>query len=406
MACAGGGRSTVARPMATPASPSGPPWAAPLVALALFAITAAVNLQYPLYAAYMDAAGFGFALRTAGFAVYVLGVVPVMACCGGASDAIGRTIPLCVGLLAAGLSVVVMMVFPCAQALFAARLLQGVAVALCFGAGTACLAEQLGDARRAAWWAALTTSLGFGGGALLTGLVAVPGDLQPPSYPLVLGLVVCAGITLLLVPRRPPATPGASWLRLPFHPAGTLPYTAGIGIAWSVSGIVVALAPHLLRHTGHASWAGFGLFALCGAGAAVQVLPRVQPRSPVHGVVAGAACSAAAYLLLLAGACLDRPLLVVAAAGVAGASGFGFMYLAGLTAVTVAGGQRRAAAVSGFLLWAYVGFGGPCIAVGAVADRLDLPTALLAMGVPLLAALGWIAWRITRPAAPPDASAA
>lgn len=379
-----------------PSPPSGPRWAIPAVALTLFAITAAVNLQYPLYAAYMDAAGYGFGMRTAGFAVYVLGVVPVMAWCGGASDAVGRKVPLLAALAAAGASVAVMMAFPTAHALFAARLLQGVAVALCFGAGTACLAEWFGDARRAAWWAALTTSLGFGGGALLTSMLARPGDLHPFSYPLVLSLVAVAIGGLLALPSRPVATPGASWLRLPCYPPGTVPFTIGIGIAWSVSGIILALAPHLLRGDGHAAWAGIGLFALCGAGAAVQAVPGVQPRSPGRGVAIGALCSGLAFALLVCGAALHQPVLVVLSAGVAGASGFGFMYLAGLTAVTVAGGQRRSAAVSGFLLSAYIGFGGPCILVGLLADRLDMLVALTAAGAPLLIALAWVSWRVIR----------
>lgn len=373
-----------------------PRWAIAVVGLALFAITASVNLQYPLYAAYMDAAGYGFGMRTAGFAVYVLGVVPVMAWCGGASDAIGRKIPLLAALAAAGTSAAVMMAFPTAQALFAARLLQGIAVALCFGAGTACLAEWFGDARRAAWWAALTTSLGFGGGALLTSLLVRPGDLHPSSFPLVLVLVAAAAGGLLVLPARPVATPGASWLRLPSYPPGTVPFTIGIGISWAVSGIILALAPHLLRGDGHAAWAGLGLFALCGAGAAVQAVPGVQPRSPAHGVAVGALCSAVAFVLLMIGAVLHQPQLVVLSAGIAGASGFGFMYLAGLTAVAVAGGQRRSAAVSGFLLSAYLGFGGPCILVGLLADRIDLLMALTATGVPLLIALGWVAWRVAR----------
>ena len=376
--------------------PTGPRWAIPVVALALFAITASVNLQYPLYAAYMDAAGYGFGMRTAGFAVYVLGVVPVMAWCGGASDAIGRKIPLLAALAAAGASAMVMMAYPTAHALFAARLLQGVAVALCFGAGTACLAEWFGDARRAAWWAALTTSLGFGGGALLTSLLASPGDLHPISYPAVLVLVAVAACGLLALPAKPIATPGASWLRLPCYPAGTVPFTIGIGVSWSVSGIILALAPHLLRGDGHAAWAGIGLFALCGAGAAVQAVPGMQPRSPARGVAVGALCSAAAFILLALGAMLHQPLLVVLSAGIAGASGFGFMYLAGLTAVAVAGGQRRSAAVSGFLLSAYIGFGGPCILVGLLADLVDLRIALAAAGAPLLIALGWVVRRVAR----------
>ncbi len=386
--------------MDLPLPSDGPRWAIPVVALALFAITASVNLQYPLYAAYMDAAGFGFGMRTAGFAVYVLGVVPVMAWCGGASDAIGRRIPLFAALAAAGASVATMMAFPTAHALFAARLLQGVAVALCFGAGTACLAEWFGDARRAAWWAALITSLGFGGGALLTSLLARPGDLHPGSYPLVLTLVAAAAAGLLALPSKPIATPGASWLRLPCYPPGTLPFTIGIGIAWSVSGIILALAPHLLRGDGHAAWAGLGLFALCGAGAAVQAVPGVQPRSPARGVALGSLCSALALGLLALGILLHAPALVVLSAGIAGASGFGFMYLAGLTAVAVAGGQRRSAAVSGFLLSAYIGFGGPCIAVGLLADKVDLLLALGVLGMPLLVALVWVAWRVAhRPVA-------
>jgi hypothetical protein len=102
------------------------------------------------------------------------------------------------------------------------------------------------------------------------------------------------------------------------------------------------------------------------------------------GMVFGAGCSTSALVLFDLGVRLGNSWLLLAGCAAAGAAGFGFMYLAGLTAVNAAAGDRRAAAVSGYLLGSYVGFGGPCLLVGYLCDWIGEATAL-AWGVGVVA---------------------
>jgi len=162
-------------------------WHALAVVLALFAVATAVNLQLPLYAAYGEAAGYGQGLRAVAFASYVVGLIPILAFLGGLSDVLGRKTAVQAGLAMAIAATVLMQVQPTVQALMVARVLQGASVAVAASACTAYLAELLPSARAAAQAAsatALTTAVGFGGGALATSLCrSLPGGqgLQPPS---------------------------------------------------------------------------------------------------------------------------------------------------------------------------------------------------------------------------------
>lgn len=60
------------------------------LAFALLVITAGVNLQAPLYAAYARLDGLGVMATTIAFSFYVAGVLPILLALGGLSDRIGR----------------------------------------------------------------------------------------------------------------------------------------------------------------------------------------------------------------------------------------------------------------------------------------------------------------------------
>lgn len=70
-----------------------------LLALALFAVTFAVNLQAPLYDAYAAESGVGVTAVAVAFAAYVGGLMPTLLLLGGLSDRIGRRIPIAAALL-------------------------------------------------------------------------------------------------------------------------------------------------------------------------------------------------------------------------------------------------------------------------------------------------------------------
>lgn len=148
-------------------------------------------------------------------------------------------------------------------------------------------------------------------------------------------------------------------------------------MSWAVSGIILAQSPAAFAAAGMPTGSGIGVFVLCGTGALIQLIPRLRPLNPRVGMLFGACCSTFALGLFAAGVQWSSSTLLLIACAAAGAAGFGFMFLAGLTAVNAAAGERPAAAVSGYLLWSYVGFGVPCLLLGWLADLCGEATALI-----------------------------
>jgi MFS family permease len=356
-----------------------------VVVLSILAVGSSVNLQMPLFPQYAATADFGNTGRALLFAAYILGLVPTLAFAGGASDVLGRRPVLLAAITASSLATLAIILWPTVHVLLGARLFHGMAVALGLGSATAWLTERLGDPKRAAWWSSVVTATAFGGGGLITTVVIAlfGGGLTPWSYHLGLALLVVVGILILRVPGGISGT-GGRWLRLPAFPPGTRLFTLGSCLSWSVSGIILAQGPAAMATVGLPTGAGIGVFVLCGTGALVQLIPRLRPTAPRVGMLVGACCSTAGLVLFDLGVRTGSPALLLAGYASAGAAGFGFMYLAGLTAVNAAAGDRRAAAVSGFLLGSYTGFGVPCMILALFADRIGEVTAL-SWGVALVA---------------------
>jgi len=378
-----------------------------IVGAALFLITAAVNLEVPLYGVYAAGAGFGAGLTAVVFAAYIAALVPTLIVLGGISDRVGRKPILLVGLGCAILATALMIFAPSVTALFLARVLQGVGVGLSIGAGTAFLAELLGgteSAARAASLAAVTTSLGFGSGALLTsaGLATVP-TVPPISYVLVAALALGCFVAVSALRVRGRATVTGALLRLPYFPAGAWGYGVAIAVAWAVTGLVIAVVPGQLARYGLGVWSGPTLFLVNATGALMQ--PFARRLAPGAALRVGFVLLPLGYGLLVLGAWRGVLPGILAGAMLAGAACYGFTYLGGLSAVSMAGGVERARAVSGYFLCAYLGLGLPSIAVGFLADRVGIVTALVGFGVVLcvadVALAAWLRPGATVPPVPP-----
>ncbi|MBD2103379.1 MFS transporter [Leptolyngbya sp. FACHB-261] len=354
-----------------------------VIAASLFLVTAAVNLEVPLYHTYAEAAGFGNGLTAVVFAAYVVGLLPVLILLGGISDRLGRKPVVLAGLVAAMLATALMILSPNIHTLLLARVLQGVGVGLSVGAGTAYLAELMTDrSSQAAGYVAVVTSLGFGSGALLTSAALVASQtLVPPSYWLVLLLTLLCTVLLLRLPARQPV--GGALLRLPAFPRGTVKPGIAIGAAWAVTGLVIAVVPTQLNQYHLLAWAGPALFLVNGTGVVVQPLARRLSAQQAQRV--GFVLVPLGYGLLIAGAGLGWLGLVLLGAAVAGSACYGFTYLGGLAEVVRLGESQRARAVSGYFLCAYLGFGLPSIVIGFLADRIGTMAALLSFGAVIIA---------------------
>lgn len=364
-----------------------------VIAAALFLVTTAVNLEVPLYRIYAQAAGYGNGLTAAVFASYVAGLLPVLILFGGLSDRLGRKPVVLAGLIAALLATAAVILRPTMQALLVARLLQGIGVGLSVGAGTAWLAELLGGAEgaaRAASIVAVTTSLGFGSGALLTSALLLRGaTLVPASYWLILLLTLGCLPLLLGLPRR--AAMGGALLRRPHFPRGTVMAGVAIATAWAVTGLVIAIVPAQLARYDLATWSRPALFLLNGTGALCQ--PLVRRLAAHQALRIGFVLLPLGYVMLVCGAWRGVLGLVLVGSAIAGAACYGFTYLGGLVEVSRLGGAQRARAVSGYFLCAYLGFGLPSVLLGFLADRVGVRDALSGFGVIVIATSAVLSWQ-------------
>ncbi|MCT5313060.1 MFS transporter [Pseudomonas aeruginosa] len=328
------------------------------LAFGLCLITLAVNLQAPLYTAYAELSGYGAAATASAFSGYVLGVLPVLLVLGGLSDRIGRKPPIVVAVLLSMVATLVMALWPRLEALGVARLLLGLGAAL--------------------------TSL----------FLLFRESLVPGSFWVQLGLACVALAAVAGLPDEAPRGRDTPMLRLPFFPAGSLPYGLSILLAWATVGLVIAVLPSLLAAHGLARWSGFSTFTVISCGLLFQPLARRM--APASATCLGLVILPPSYALLAWGAIHGSLAAVLFGALGASSSCYGFTYLGGLSAVNVLAGAEKPRASAGYFLLAYLGFSLPVIFTGLIADRFGASTALLLFGVSLTLAAVAVAFSILR----------
>ncbi|AJC23181.2 hypothetical protein RO07_08965 [Pandoraea pulmonicola] len=366
-----------------------PPWAIPLLALQLFLVTFSVNLQAPLVPHYAAASGYGAGAQALAFACYVGALVPALLFLAGLSDRIGRRLPLAVALLLGLAGTWLTLRWPSLVALGGARACYGLATGLVAGSGTAYMTELYGEredaAARGAALVAASTSLGFGMGALVTGvcLVVAPAMLPPLSLPVYLPFALVAAVAVVALPA-PARHPDVPWLRWPVLAPGTVPLGVAILLAWAAVGVVIGVVPAALAAHGHAAWSGFATFFVISTGLLFQ--PAARRMNPVRAVRTGLVLVPLGFVVLALGVIHASLPALLAGAAIASSACYGFTYLGGLAAVNAAVAPvLRARAAAGYFLFAYFGFSVPVITSGWLADRFGMPVALALFAVALSA---------------------
>ncbi len=353
-----------------------------IVAVAIFLITHAANLQIPLYGTYAKLAGFSSGISAIAFSTYIAGLLPTLMLLGGVSDRVGRKTAILASLLFACVATFLPISQPTIYAVFVARILQGIGVGLITGTGTAYLSALMPhNGTKVAAYVSLTTSLGFSSGALFTNTVLPYGNpLVPVSYWVVFVLILgCIGLAVG-IPEQP--TTAGALIRLPSFPPGAIRSGLAISLAWSLAGIVGVILPAQLAKFGQPNWAGAMLFIIVIAGVLCQPIAR---RMAARGSLQlGAVLMVVGYFTFTYGAWLGSLSVVLAGVAIAGTACYGFTYLGGLAEVVRLGGERTARVTSGYFVCAYLGYGIPLIPIGFCAERFGILNTLTGFGAIVL----------------------
>ncbi|MCC9306453.1 MFS transporter [Kitasatospora sp. RB6PN24] len=348
----------------------------------LLILLTGTNLPTPLYRGYAARFGFSPLVVTLIFAAYVAVLIPSLLLAGPLADALGHRAVLLPAVAVAALGSLGFALATSTAWLFAARILQGLAVGAASGPLTAALTElePAGDRRKAALVSTATSVAGLGLGPVLAGLLAqYAPEPQVLPFALEIALLVPAAVAIATLPApdartrwrpRRPEIPAA--MRTLFASSGTTGF-----LAFAVVGLFLTMIPTYvatLSGSRNLLLGGAAVALLLACSAITQLLCYGRPVRTLELI--GLPLLASGLLLLaLAGGLSSLPLLLTATV-VAGV-GQGLAFLGGLTAVNQAApAERRADVLSSFYVILYLGVGLPVVGVGFLAAFTGLLAAV------------------------------
>jgi len=369
-------------------------------AIALAVLYAGNNLPSAFYGTFRHVMAFSPLTQTLLYAVAVAVILPGLLIFGPLSDAVGRRLPILLGLAMFAAGDVLFAAADGVGWLFAARVAQGLGMGMAAAAAQAALGDSVpgfrpspGHGQRlAAVTATACITFGLAGGPLLGGLLAQygPAPLRLAFF-VHLALVVLGALAALRAPGRPTGA-RRGWrlagVGVPPPIRRTFTFVAASSfLAWAVLGIFSAVLPSLvgglLRTTNLAFTAGALSLMIATSGLVQLGVRRLEPRlAQAIGLIV-----LASGLALLVGAGTTNSLPLTALAMLATGSGHGLVFSGAqheLGAVTSP--DNRGAVTGAYYMASYLGLGGPVIGVGLLALSHGL-TAATSMVSVVIAAL-------------------
>ncbi len=369
---------------------------------ALFILLMGSNLATPLYLVYEEQFGFSRGVLTLIFSVYALVLIPSALVFGRLSDAAGRK-PVILGGLVTAAGGLLLFVFAQSTAwLFAARIVQGLAVGAASGTAIAALVEvePQGDRRRAALAAALALTGGCAAGPMLAGALAqwapAPGVL---CYVVGIAATALAGAAIARIDE--PRTAGGRWrFQRPFVPKDVRSRFARAsltgGASWAVGALFLSVVPsytaQVLATRNLALLGSFPALMLLSSCVSQTWALRTN-RAPGFTEPAGLLLLAAGLATLMSAFPLHSLALVLAASVTAGA-GLGFGSFGSQAEINeLAPEEHRGEVTAAYLTCIYAGVALSVAAVGAMSEVVSFFTAVtVAAAVIASAALIGVFW--------------
>lgn len=343
---------------------------------------AASGVPSPLYRVYAEEFGFGSAVLTVVFAVYVLALLVSLLVVGGLSDHVGRRPVLAAALVLEAVSMVLFLAADGVGWLLAARVVQGLATGAMTGAfGAALLDLQRSEKPLGPLVNAAAPGFGLSVGAVGAGM-AVEWLPAPTSWVFgtltTLCLVAAVGV-LVFLPETSPRSAGAvASLRPSVHvpPAQRRAFVVVLPCllaTWALGGLYASLGPSLVSTVFGVQDHLIGslvILALNGTGLIGSL--GMRGVAPARAMIAGALVFAAGVTGTVTALATGSLALFFIAAVVSGA-GFGSAFLGAMATVTlgVAPGARAGLLAAVFTV-SYLGFSLPAIAAGIAAGHVGL----------------------------------
>jgi MFS family permease len=363
------------------------------VAFALTALMAFTTVPTPLWSLFARRDGFSSLTITVAFAVYAVAVAISLVLAGHLSDVYGRRRLLAPALALNVVAGLVFVTWPALPGLLVARVLSGLGVGAATATATVWLAELEAARRpRAGGERAhiISTAANLGGlglGALVAGALAqwVGHALTLPFLVLMAALLVGL-VAIALAPETRIATsprPRYRPQRVSVPPRSRGRFFAAataVAITFAIFGLITSLAPSFLAGTLHQpshALAGAVSFALFATAALAQTLTGSRGSQQLLAAAIPALLIGVALLTLALW--VPSPSFGIFLAGdlVAGA-GAGLMFKGAIETVSeISLPERRAEAVAGFFLAAYLGLAGPVIGLGVLTQIASTRVSLL-----------------------------
>ncbi|WP_200886750.1 MFS transporter [Phaeacidiphilus oryzae] len=407
----------------------------PVVAAAMFACGWGGNQFTPLLLMYRRLGGYSALSVDAFLGAYVVGLVPGLLLAGPVSDRSGRRRVMVAGTAASVLaSAVLCFGGQSAWAIYAGRLVTGVAVGIAMAVGTSWVKELSaaadggGDSGAAARRASFCQTVGFGLGAGVAGALAQWGP-WPMVLPYLVHMAITAALPVLLL-RVPETRGGAAGVEAAGAGAPTAGPARGLVLGllrdlrippparrrfrlvvlpmapwvFGAAGLAYAVMPQLVG----AKVGQWGLayataltVLMLGTGAAVQPLAKRLRGAGGHGgrapVVAMSVMLAGAVLCAVDARWLS-PWAAAVGAAVLGA-GYGITVVTGLLEVQRMAGPDDLAGLTGvYFTLAYAGFLLPTV-LATLSGLVSYPVMLAAVALLALCCLGLVCFGVRRTAA-------
>jgi MFS family permease len=355
----------------------------------------AASAPSPLYGVYQARWHFSAITLTAVFAVYAIALLITLLILGSVSDHVGRRPVIIAALLLDAGAMICFLLAGGVGALYAARVLQGIATGAATSALSAALIElqPQGPTPLGALVNSSAPTIGLGVGALATSaLVQYAPAPTRLIYWLLLVALLAAALAVAVMPEPGQRRGGAlATMRprvgIPTDARGTFAVTLPCLIAlWALGGLYLSLGPSivlaLVRSHNHL-WGGIVIFLLMAAGATASITLRGM--EPQRAMLAGSAALLTGIAVTIVAIAAKLAAAFLVGTTIAGL-GFGLAFLGAFRTLTaLAPATDRAALIAAIYTASYLAFSVPVVLAGIAAAHFGLYDASLGYAVAIAA---------------------